>query len=207
MDLMNIELRMAKQTDIEAILRLHYRYQINSISDEDKKGGFITTAFTEDELLALIQQENGLFLALIDDTIVAYAMAASWLFWSNWPLFEYMTKSLSEVNYAGYHLNINNSYQYGPVCVDTGFRGMGVFEKIFHYSLQSMSSRYPVLVTFINKLNSRSYSAHINKAGLEVIKEFEYNGNAYYELACLTNSSYKNLTQKRFSRKQVLIND
>ena len=45
-----------------------------------------------------------------------------------------------------------------------------------------MSKRYPILITFINHLNPRSFKAHTEKVGLEVIKSFVFNGNNYYEL-------------------------
>ena len=45
-----------------------------------------------------------------------------------------------------------------------------------------MSQRYPILVTFVNKINPRSYEAHKRKLGLDVIQEFEFNGNSYYEM-------------------------
>ena len=57
---------------------------------------------------------------------------------------------------------------------------------LFAFALQQMARRYPVLVTFVNKNNPRSYAAHTRKVGLEVIAEFEYNNNHYYEMACLT---------------------
>ena len=50
-------------------------------------------------------------------------------------------------------LTIDNSYQYGPVCVDKSVRGQGVFEQIFAFALEQMSRRYPFLVTFINQIN------------------------------------------------------
>ncbi|HPY55741.1 MAG TPA: GNAT family acetyltransferase, partial [Sedimentibacter sp.] len=40
----------------------------------------------------------------------------------------------------------------------------------------------PVLITFINQINGRSYRAHVDKLGLEVIKTFDFNNNHYYEL-------------------------
>lgn len=109
-------------------------------------------------------------------------MAASWQFWSIWPMFEHMIKDLHNLKYLGLTLDINNSYQYGPVCIDKSLRGTGMLEKIFDFSREHMSKRYPILVTFINKINSRSYEAHTRKLGLEVIQEFEFNNNSYYEL-------------------------
>lgn len=182
----DVQLKTATLDDVDEILALHYRYQVDSISDEDKADGFITTAFTEAHLTSLIQNESGLFTASIDGVIVAYAMSASWSFWSQWPMFEFMIKHLDDSDLAGQKITENNSYQYGPVCVDKSVRGLGVFEKVFNFALEEMSIRYPIMVTFINKINTRSYEAHIRKTCLEVINEFDYNNNHYYKLACKT---------------------
>lgn len=188
---MTIEFRHAKTDDIAAVLNLHYRYQADSINEEDKEDGFITTAFNPDQLAELIDNEKGLFVAVKENEIIAYAMSASWEFWSHWPMFAHMVKNLSNLHYSGQTLSTENSYQYGPVCVDKSVRGQGVLEDIFNYSLQAMSERYPILITFINKINPRSYAAHTQKVGLDIIHEFEYNNNQYYELACSTSKITK----------------
>lgn len=97
-------------------------------------------------------------------------------------MFAHMIKGLPRLNYLGQSLSVDNSYQYGPICVDGSVRGTGVLEQIFDFARQEMEKRYPILVTFINKINTRSYEAHTRKLGLEVIQEFEYNKNEYYEL-------------------------
>jgi Leu/Phe-tRNA-protein transferase len=177
-----MELKIAEVSDIEATLKLHAKYQIDSIAEEDKKDGFVTTAFSKEELTELIVKEQGLFLVKKEDEVLAYVMAASWNFWSKWAMFEEMIKDLKNLKYMGKTLSIENSYQYGPVCLDKSIRGTGILEKIFNFSREMMSQRYPILVTFINKKNSRSFEAHHRKLGLEVIQEFSYNGNEYYEM-------------------------
>ncbi|GLS89342.1 hypothetical protein GCM10007916_04090 [Psychromonas marina] len=183
---MNVELQVATSSHVEDVLTLHYRYQVDSISDQDRADGFITTAFTKDHLTRLIEDENGLFIATVDGKIVAYAMAASWGFWSQWPMFEFMVKNLHDSTCLGQVINADNSYQYGPVCVDKSVRGLGVFEKVFEFALAQMSKRYPIMVTFINQINPRSFRAHTTKTSLTVIKEFGFNNNQYYKLACKT---------------------
>ena len=49
-----------------------------------------------------------------------------------------------------------------------------------------MSEKFEIGTTFINKINERSYQAHTRKAGIDVIDEFDFNGNNYYGLAFLT---------------------
>lgn len=186
---MNITLRVATINDVKEVLCLHYKYQIDSINEDDKADGFITTAFTEAHLTALIENEQGLFVAIKNNKIVAYAMAASWGYWSQWPMFEYMVANLADATYLNQEITVDNSYQYGPVCVDKSVRGLGVFEKVFEFALFEMSKRYPIMVTFINKINPRSFQAHTRKTGLQVIKHFQFNNNQYYKLACHTNAS------------------
>lgn len=177
-----MEIRQAKLEDIDEVLKLHYKYQIDSIKEEDKKDGFITTAFTKEEMTKLITEENGLFIVKIDGKIVAYCMCASWQYWLKWPMFQFMVEHLHELNYLGQTLTVDNSYQYGPVCVDKSVRGTSVLKELFEFARVEMNKRYPILVTFINKINPRSYIAHTKKLGLEVICEFEFNNNTYYEL-------------------------
>jgi len=177
-----LQLKIAELSDIPKVLELHSKYQVDSINEEDKKDGFVTTAFTTEQLTDLISKESGLFIGIQDGTVVAYVMAASWNFWSIWPMFEFMIQDLKNVEYLGLKLSIENSYQYGPVCIDKCIRGSGALEQIFEFSRRHMAKKFPILVTFINKINPRSYEAHTRKLSLEVIKEFSYNNNNYYEL-------------------------
>ncbi len=177
-----LRVKIAELSDIDDVLRLHYKYQVDSINEADKKDGFVTTAFTKEQLTDLINQERGLFIARDEEQVLAYVMAASWHFWSQWPMFEQMIKGLGDLEYLGQRLSVENSYQYGPVCIDKSVRGSGLLEEIFDFSREHMAKRFPVLVTFINKINPRSYEAHTRKLGLEVIQEFGYNNNSYYEL-------------------------
>ena len=181
-----IDLKIAELSDIDDVLKLHYRYQIDFIAEEDKADGFVTTPFTKEQLTDLINRENGLFIAKKDDEVVAYVMAASWEFWSVWPMFAFMIKQLPNLKYHGQHLSVENSYQYGPICIDKSVRGTGVLKAIFEFAKNKMSERFPILVTFVNKINERSFQAHKRKLGLDVIQDFTYNNNNYYEMVCLT---------------------
>ena len=44
-----LEYKVAEISDIEATLKLHAKYQVDTISPEDKKDGFITTALTKED--------------------------------------------------------------------------------------------------------------------------------------------------------------
>ncbi len=174
--------RNATIADIPQIEELQKRYHVSSISEDEKKNGFVTTLFTAEQLRELIETEDGISLACQGDAIAAYAMAGSWQFWSKWPLFQHMIADLPNTEYLGQTLNMENSYQYGPVCIDMAYRGKGVLENLFAYSARQMNRRYRILITFINHINTRSFAAHTRKIGMDVIKSFVFNGNNYYEL-------------------------
>ena len=182
-----MEITRAGMADLDGVMELHKRYHISTISAEDKPDGFVTTNFTPEQLHALVNKEQGITIAKDGGRIIGYAMAASWQFWSEWPLFAYMIEKLGENSFNGMQLTVDNSYQYGPISVDKQYRGSGIFQKLFHASLESMAARYPVMVTFINQINRRSYAAHTQKVNMQTIGTFQFNNNDYYMLACPTN--------------------
>lgn len=183
-----MEYTTAQTGDIDDILTLHKSFHVDTVLEEDRKDGFVTTPFTAELLEELIVQEKGLFVARDADRIAGYAMSASWQFCSQWPMFQYMIGRLSEVKYRRQILDTENSYQYGPVCIDKPYRGTGVFQTLFAYALGEMSAKYPFMITFVNKKNPRSVAAHVDKLKMDLLKEFEYNNNNYLELVCPTET-------------------
>ena len=176
-----MQFKIAELSDIDATLKLHAQYQIDNIKEADKADGFVTTAFTKEELTQLITQEQGLFIAKNEELVLGYVMAASWDFWSRWEMFRFMMDDLENLEYLGQQLSTENSYQYGPVCIHKTLRGSGLLEMLFELARVEMAKRFPILVTFVNKNNPRSFQAHQRKLGLTIIQEFKYNGNEYYE--------------------------
>ncbi len=185
-----LEYKIAQLCDIEATLKLHAKYQVDTINPEDKKDGFVTTPFSKEELTELIEQESGLFIAKDGDEVVAYVMSASWEFWSKWPMFAFMAQNLEGKSFKGIEITKNNSYQYGPIAIDKRFRGTNLLFNIFDFAREHMAKRYPILITFVNKINPRSFKAH-SKLGLKVLSEFEYNNNHYYEMVYDTSVKIK----------------
>ncbi|HZK00917.1 MAG TPA: GNAT family acetyltransferase, partial [Tissierellaceae bacterium] len=139
--------RNATIEDIPGVQALQEKYHVNTISEEDKPDGFVTTLFTEEQFKELIEKENGLAIACDGDKIVGYAMAASWEYWSAWPLFQHMIKDLPNTEYMGETLSTENSYQYGPIAVHADYRGGDVFPNLFEFSRKEMNKRYPILIT------------------------------------------------------------
>ena len=79
-------------------------------------------------------------------------------------------------------ITTDNSFQYGPVCLDMAYRSRGLLNRLFETMRLEWAKKYPLSVTFINQVNERSTQAHIRKLGWEIIDRFTFNGNKYYGL-------------------------
>ena len=174
--------------DMEGVMALLKANHVSNMTEEEKKNGFVTTNLTEEQFVRLVEEEDGVTIAKDGDKIVAFALAASWDYWKEWPLFQYMIELLPQNTYNGETLSTTNSYQYGPVCVDKDYRGQGIFEQVFFASLANMEKRFPYMITFVNKVNPRSYAAHTRKALLDEVTQFSYNNNNYWMFGCKTSN-------------------
>lgn len=183
-----MEIRYAVPEDLDSLLNLLGANHVSAIPENRRSEGFVTTNITKEQLCDLIARENGVSVAVDGGQVRGFALAGSWDFWRPWPLFTHMIEHLPEFCLKGQVLTVENSYQYGPVCVDRDNRGTGIFEKLFTHSLEGMSSRFPYMVTFINQINPRSYAAHTRKAGMTECGKFDWNGNHYWLMAIETAS-------------------
>jgi hypothetical protein len=98
-----------------------------------------------------------------------------------------MIERLEDYQLDGVTITKENSYQYGPICIDKSVRGTGLFEKVFFASLASMKDRFPIMATFINKINPRSYAAHTRKVHTTEAGTFQFNNNNYFLMSCSTS--------------------
>jgi hypothetical protein len=171
---------IATITDIESFLILQEKYLVVNLSEEEKKEGFVTTPFTVEQLTEIIGKA-GLFLAKQGNRVVGYAFAGTWEYFSQWAIVRQMAEMLP-LEYGKHQITAENSFQYGPICIDMEFRGTGLIQQLFDFMRSKMADKFPVSVTFINKINERSRKAHVDKLGWKIVADFQYNSNNYYFL-------------------------
>jgi hypothetical protein len=181
-------LRNAILTDIQGVLDLQEKYLLVNTPENERQNGFVTTPFTVPQLEEIIALD-GLFIAEYERKIVAYAFAGSWAYFSQWSIFPFMLNRLPDIKYQNFEINEQNSFQYGPVCIEMSYRGSGLFPRLFEVMRLAMRAHYPIGVTFINKINQRSYEAHTKKLKMEVVDEFTFNQKNFYGLAFRTNET------------------
>lgn len=175
-----IKTQIATTHDVESFLELQAKYLVTNLTQEQKKDGFVTTPFTIEQLHEIISQD-GLFLAKFEGKVIGYAFAGSWEYFSQWKIIEEMGKMLP-ITFENQEIKMENSFQYGPICIDMEFRGSGLINLLFDFMRTNMIKKYPISVTFINKINERSRKAHVEKLGWKIIKKFQFNNNEYYFL-------------------------
>jgi hypothetical protein len=175
--------RLATESDIEQILQLQAKNLYANLSEVKRTAnGFVTTPFTIDQIKALIAQ-IGAFVVEDQNHLAGYVFAGSWHFFSQWPIFPYMVSRFPNLQYQGMKITAENTFQYGPVCIDQALRGTAAFPQLFDEMKAGLVDRFPIGVTFINKANPRSFAAHTKKLNLDVIDEFEFNGSFFHMLA------------------------
>lgn len=178
-----IRTRIGNKQDIEGILALQEKYLYRNLNEEERKGGFVTTPFTVPQLEEIITQ-NGIFIAENEENqIISYAFAGSWKYFEQWEIFNFMVSRFPKLSFNGSKITTENSFQYGPVCIDKKYRGKGLLNQIFEEMRMEFYKKYPISVTFINKINVISEKAHTRKLGWIIIDEFEFNNNTYIGLA------------------------
>jgi hypothetical protein len=177
--------RIGTDRDIDGILNLQSLNLYANLSADELDDGFVTTPFTPDLIRSLLAQD-GVFVAESDRKVVGYVLAGGWDFYTQWEIFRVMIARMPKLVFLGRDIDVNNSFQYGPVCVARSMRGTETLSKMFAVMRSSFASRYPIGITFINRLNQRSLAAHHRKLGMEIVDEFEFNGNSFYTLAFST---------------------
>ncbi len=177
--------RIGTESDIEGILELQARNLYTNLSSDELADGFVMTPFTLELIRSLLALE-GVFVAESEGKIVGYILAAGWEFYSQWEIFRLMISRLPELRFQDEKIAIDRSFQYGPICIDRGLRGSGILSQLFETMQSSFAPRFPIGVTFINKINHRSLSAHHRKLNFEIIDEFEFNHGHFHILAFST---------------------
>lgn len=177
-----ITFEIAKISDIQGVLALQDLYLVTNLSEEEKAFGFVTTPFTVQQLTEVIQKEE-LFLAKDNNKIIAYIFAGSWEFFNQWPIFNYMNSLFPKLTFLDFKITTTNSFQYGPICIHKDYRGKGLITSLFELMRINLSQKYPLSLTFINKINIPSTKAHTEKLKWTIISDFQFNTNDYYILA------------------------
>nr|WP_275658906.1 GNAT family N-acetyltransferase [Shewanella sp. Isolate11] len=152
-----------------------------------QRGGVMQgQAFSQDELSILVKQ-HWIVVAESDGEIVGYVIAGSWSFFENWPIYRRLLSRIHQHSIEQQGLTQTNCCQYGPIWISPAHRGKGIFEALVSELKSQVKVRYPFMLTFIAEDNDRSFAAHTQKAAMQVVDFFDFDGRDYYLLATATS--------------------
>lgn len=174
--------RLARRDDVQAIAILE-RTQLEAELDPSQRGGAMQgQVFSTQDITTLIEQ-HWIVVAEAEGKLVGYVMAGKWSFFESWPIYRRLLTRLGEHQVEGRTLTKGNCCQYGPIWISPSHRGQGLFEAMVTELKLAVKQQYPYMLTFISEDNERSFAAHTNKASMQVIDFFGFDGRDYYLLA------------------------
>ena len=188
-----MNIRLARMGDLKQLVALERIHLNDELSDGAQAHALDGQAFGEAELRQLIEShwicvaerkldrldgQNG--------EIVGYVIAGAWSFFESWPVYRHILKRLKEFSLGGVKLTKSNSCQYGPIWIKKEYRGQGIFETLVSEIKTHAQAQFPFMLTFIAEDNMASFSAHTNKASMQVLDFFTFDDRDYYLLALST---------------------
>lgn len=194
-----MQLKVAELSDVDEILKLHIRYHIDTISSEDKEDGSLLLTLKREDLEALINNEQGVYIAKDESTVLAYLMVGSGDFWSRWGLFASFLFSFSIIEHLGERVTSEDCAIYGSACICKRLRGSGVLESLFEIARTKVQEDYSLIVTLLHQDNPRSYEAHQRKLGFKRMESFSFEEESYDSFIYDTS---KEVTFPDFEKKE-----
>jgi hypothetical protein len=170
--------RKATPADYDAILRLQSANFIANLSPEERKGGFLSAEFTLEQT-ARIAEDLGTTVAVVGAQVAGFLCAFRNDFDTGSPVIATMLESYDRLSFDGRPLTQFESYVYGPVCIDRGYRSRGLLRGLYEAQKRSLAGQFELGVAFVSRDNPHSLNAHV--AGLEMTEagEFELNQKVY----------------------------
>lgn len=153
--------------DIPGVLALQQRYLRGARPPGDEaRDGFLT--LRHDALvLARMARSAPQVVARDGDHVVAYALTLVPALRGAFPDLASMFALLDALSWRGSPLAAQPYYVMGQVCVDAGYRGAGLFDRLYAAHRALLADRFGVCVTEVAARNARSLAAHA-RVGFEV---------------------------------------
>jgi len=128
-------------------------------ASEMQQEGFVTLQHSADVLWALNQPYPHI-TAYCEGQLVGYALAMLPHFGEQVPELLPMIAVIEQASFKGKALATTPYFIMGQICVAKGFRGQGIFQGLYQQLQQQLSPHFELLVTAIDKKNTRSLRAH-----------------------------------------------
>ena len=181
---MNVQIALARPADFAAILKLQTRNHLSNLPAAQLAQGFVTTELDE-ATLDRMHQAKAIWVARADDQIVAYVCAFRWNFYPPNGFLD-AARALLPLDFDGRAARFDNTFLYGPICIDELWRGRGLLEELTAAVRARYRREYEFGLGFVDVRNARSLAAHERKAGFRALDLLPWREVTYHVLAFST---------------------
>lgn len=166
-----MKIRPAQPADYPAILELQRQNTPENLSPEQRQQGFIVSQMDEKQLDS-INQDLGVLVAVDDGLVAGFVCLAHTHKQPRPPVVDAMLEAMSHQQYQGQPLAQLRVFLYGPVCIDSRWRGNGVLSQLFAAVKNHTRNDFDVGAAFVNNDNPHSLAAHVKGLQMTPITEF-----------------------------------
>lgn len=179
-------LRAALPPDAPIIADLANQYTYQQLSDEERRGGFLTGSFTVPAVRAMLASVPGQ-VAYHRGELAGFVLN-SWLATAQYPpLVQAICALLPSLTYRQRALADYRCFFYGPALVHKNYRGQELLAQLFEASRAELRGRFDLGIAFIAEDNTVSLRVHTQKLGLEPVGSLNFQGTTYSLVVFLVN--------------------
>jgi ribosomal protein S18 acetylase RimI-like enzyme len=159
---------VSNNKELKQIIALQQQNLKQHLSESEKHSqGFVTVVHTPD----MLQQMHSYGASIIvkdNDTLAGYALTMMNDYKNDVPELLGMYAILDAQQWKGTLLPNYRYYVMGQICVDSSYRGQGIFDMLYQKHKDVYQPQFDLLVTEISTSNTRSQRAH-ERVGFKTI--------------------------------------
>lgn len=180
-------IRLATRDDVPALMAMEARNYVGNLDPSQRSEGFISILHPQRWFTSAVDT-GGVHVAVDDDGSVAGFIAvtapptgsdvanAS-------PIVQAMLGLTATLSYLGTPIAQQRFALRGPVLIDRGARGRGLYSAFNEVTRDAYSDRFAIGVLFVAADNPRSVHTTITKLGAESLAIFDVDSKPYHFMA------------------------
>jgi L-amino acid N-acyltransferase YncA len=174
--------RRVRESDYPALLALQEANLRDNLTPAQRSEGFLSARFSPEQFAAM-DAEVAVVAAEVDGSIAGYLCGSSVEFNRRFALLTAMIERYPHTQLRGRPLQSYASFVYGPVCVDSRFRGRGLLRGLYRMLRAEVAGKFEIGVAFVAQDNAHSLAAHVQGLGMCDAGGFEFDARRYRILA------------------------
>lgn len=164
--------RRALNEDLAGVYELQVQNFADNLTESQKKDGFLSICFNLEQLKEMAD-DGIMIVALWGLRVVGFLSVQTCRYNLAIPIAKLMIDTLS------HSIEQDKTLVYGPVCIDSSFRGQGILEQMYALLTKEKISTYNTLITFVSTSNPRSIAAHKDKLNMTSAGQFEHDHGTF----------------------------